>query len=62
MCGVWGTGDSRPVEMLIVFQGLKLYLLCAALKIHMSQQTREVLDEFNCFVYELRGEVEMKVS
>ncbi|KAI1901470.1 hypothetical protein AGOR_G00034770 [Albula goreensis] len=31
-----------------------------ALKIHVSEATRTVLEEFNCFQLELRGEVEMK--
>ncbi|KAJ7985581.1 hypothetical protein DPEC_G00353560 [Dallia pectoralis] len=31
-----------------------------ALKIHVSAATRDVLQEFNCFQLELRGEVEMK--
>ncbi|XP_056617912.1 atrial natriuretic peptide receptor 1 isoform X2 [Triplophysa dalaica] len=30
------------------------------LKIHMSSATRDVLEEFNCFQLELRGDVEMK--
>lgn len=35
------------------------YLL-AALKIHVSSATHDVLQEFNCFHLELRGDVEMK--
>uniref|UniRef100_A0A8C7J164 Guanylate cyclase n=1 Tax=Oncorhynchus kisutch TaxID=8019 RepID=A0A8C7J164_ONCKI len=31
-----------------------------ALKIHVSEATRTVLDDFNCFQLELRGDVEMK--
>nr|XP_023831481.1 atrial natriuretic peptide receptor 1-like [Salvelinus alpinus] len=31
-----------------------------ALKIHVSEATRVVLDDFNCFQLELRGDVEMK--
>ncbi|KAI1885977.1 hypothetical protein AGOR_G00209300 [Albula goreensis] len=31
-----------------------------ALKIHVSAATRDVLEEFNCFQLELRGDVEMK--
>ncbi|XP_064201685.1 atrial natriuretic peptide receptor 1-like [Anguilla rostrata] len=31
-----------------------------ALRIHVSEATRSVLEEFNCFQLELRGEVEMK--
>ncbi|XP_018620329.2 atrial natriuretic peptide receptor 1 isoform X1 [Scleropages formosus] len=31
-----------------------------ALKIHVSSATRDVLEEFNCFQLELRGDVEMK--
>jgi len=30
------------------------------LKIHVSSATRDVLQEFNCFQLELRGDVEMK--
>lgn len=33
----------------------------AALKIHVSSATKEVLDEFGYFDLELRGDVEMKV-
>lgn len=33
----------------------------AALKIHMSSATKEVLDEFGYFDLQLRGDVEMKV-
>lgn len=32
-----------------------------ALKIHISAATKEILDEFGCFLLELRGDVEMKV-
>lgn len=32
----------------------------SALKIHVSEATRAVLQEFNCFQLELRGDVEMK--
>lgn len=31
-----------------------------ALKIHVSAATRDVLQEFNCFQLELRGDVAMK--
>uniref|UniRef100_A0A8C6XGF7 Guanylate cyclase n=1 Tax=Naja naja TaxID=35670 RepID=A0A8C6XGF7_NAJNA len=31
-----------------------------ALKIHISAATKEILDEFGCFLLELRGDVEMK--
>lgn len=34
----------------------------AALKIHLSSATKEVLDEFGYFDLQLRGDVEMKVS
>lgn len=34
----------------------------AALKIHVSSATKEVLDEFGYFDLQLRGDVEMKVS
>ena len=34
----------------------------AALKIHVSPTTREVLELFNCFELEYRGEMEMKVT
>lgn len=33
----------------------------AALKIHVSSATKEVLDEFGYFDLQLRGDVEMKV-
>ena len=38
-----------------------LKLAVAALKIHVSPTTREVLELFNCFELEYRGEMEMKV-
>lgn len=38
-----------------------LSLLVSALKIHVSPQTKEVLDVFGNFETELRGDVEMKV-
>ncbi|KAM3848644.1 atrial natriuretic peptide receptor 2 isoform 2-T2 [Vipera latastei] len=31
-----------------------------ALKIHISAATKEILDEFGCFLLELRGDIEMK--
>lgn len=34
--------------------------LCAALKIHLSAATRDVLQDFNCFQLELRGEINIK--
>lgn len=34
--------------------------VCAALKIHVSAATRDVLLEFNCFQLELRGEIDVK--
>ena len=34
--------------------------VCAALKIHVSEATRQVLQEFSCFQLQLRGEIEMK--
>lgn len=34
--------------------------VCAALKIHVSAATRDVLQEFNCFQLELRGDIEVK--
>lgn len=42
---------------------VKLRLVCfAALKIHLSSATKEVLDEFGYFDLQLRGDVEMKVN
>lgn len=32
----------------------------AALKIHVSAATRDVLQEFNCFQLELRGDISVK--
>lgn len=37
-----------------------LSFLLAALKIHVSDTTKEILDKFGTFQLELRGEVEMK--
>ncbi len=34
----------------------------SALKIHVSSATKEVLDKFNTFELECRGEVDMKVN
>lgn len=34
--------------------------VCTALKIHVSAATRDVLQEFNCFQLELRGDIEVK--
>lgn len=39
-----------------------LPLFLPALKIHISAATKEILDEFGCFLLELRGDVEMKVG
>lgn len=35
-------------------------IFLAALKIHVSSATHDVLQEFNCFQLGLRGDVEMK--
>lgn len=35
---------------------------CTALKIHLSSETKAVLEEFGGFELELRGDVEMKVE
>ncbi|KAG9355285.1 hypothetical protein JZ751_000123 [Albula glossodonta] len=45
----------RPDQQLKLRSGIH-----SALKIHVSEATRTVLEEFNCFQLELRGEVEMK--
>lgn len=37
-----------------------LSVVLSALKIHVSEATRSVLQELNCFQLELRGDVEMK--
>ena len=39
---------------------MMLVFACAALKIHVSEATRQVLQEFSCFQLQLRGEIEMK--
>lgn len=39
---------------------LGLFVLYAALKIHVSEVTHQVLQEFSCFQLQLRGEIEMK--
>lgn len=46
-----------PQEMWVTAVLLVLY---AALKIHVSEVTRQVLEEFSCFQLQLRGEIEMK--
>lgn len=49
--------------MLLVLKNLSFHLsvsVCAALKIHVSAATRDVLQEFNCFQLELRGEIDVK--
>ena len=57
------------LELLCVTDSIKmLHLVCcaldafAALKIHVSSATKEVLDEFGYFDLQLRGDVEMKVG
>ena len=47
-----------------LFFGMRLHvhLSVAAEKIHVSPSTREVLELFNCFELEYRGEMEMKVN
>ena len=39
-----------------------IIFLILALKIHLSPQTKEILDTFRTFKVELRGPVEMKVG
>lgn len=34
--------------------------MCAALRIHVSDATRQILEKFGTFQLELRGEVELK--
>ena len=46
---------------MIPFPCAKFVRNVAALKIHVSPSTKEVLEKFNCFELECRGEVEMKV-
>uniref|UniRef100_A0A8C2GJR2 guanylate cyclase n=1 Tax=Cyprinus carpio TaxID=7962 RepID=A0A8C2GJR2_CYPCA len=60
----------RPDEQLKLRIGIHSGPVCAgvvglkmprfSLKIHVSSATRDVLQEFNCFQLELRGDVEMK--
>lgn len=52
-----------------IIEGIFLYyndylslIFILALKIHVSPQTKEVLDTFGTFELKLRGEVEMKVK
>ena len=54
MCCHGGVRDTSPVTAC----GCGVI---SALKIHVSPQTKEVLDTFGTFQTELRGEVEMKV-
>ena len=46
-----------------MYDGWKIFfeILLIALKIHISQATKEILDTFGTFQIELRGQVEMKV-
>ena len=41
---------------------LHVHFSVAAEKIHVSPSTREVLELFDCFELEYRGEMEMKVN
>ena len=50
--------------MICLYSSLTIYqmgLFVPALKIHVSSQSRGVLEPFGTFDLELRGEVEMKV-
>lgn len=49
--------------LVLLWLQMTTFLSCyhpSALKIHVSEATRVVLDDFNCFQLELRGDVEMK--
>ena len=52
---------SRTLPVTIIFL-LSLMLPFQALKIHISSETKKVLESFHCFDVQLRGSVEMKVS
>uniref|UniRef100_A0A672RPC3 Atrial natriuretic peptide receptor 1 n=1 Tax=Sinocyclocheilus grahami TaxID=75366 RepID=A0A672RPC3_SINGR len=51
--------EKRKAEALL-YQILPHWLFTESLKIHVSSATQDVLQEFNCFQLELRGDVEMK--
>lgn len=46
--------STRDIERLMSM------FMYTALKIHVSAATRDVLQEFNCFQLELRGDIEVK--
>lgn len=54
LLGPFGRGSWEAFTLLPPF--------LPALKIHISAATKEILDEFGCFLLELRGDVEMKVG
>ena len=39
-----------------------LIIIFSAMKIHISSSTKDILEQFDAFNIELRGEVEMKVG
>lgn len=44
----------------MTFAGFYFFVFRAALKIHVSDATKQILDQFGTFQMELRGEVELK--
>ncbi len=61
-------GEGNDIEFIIFGNKIKIFwkiimqIFVLALKIHVSPQTKEVLDTFGVFELKLRGEVEMKVG
>lgn len=60
MCCSWvQVFHSSQLEQDVLVTAVLLFV-SAALKIHVSEATRQVLQEFSCFQLQLRGEIEMK--
>ena len=53
--------DAHVVRVVLCRSSVVLLMCFAALKIHVSSATKEVLDEFGYFDLQLRGDIEMKV-
>lgn len=64
MCSLSISANRSPqFEALFIEKySLQFYSNGEALKIHVSQATKQALDPFQSFRLELRGEVEMKVK
>ena len=56
----WQRKTHKLLDIMMLFILFDVYLFIA-LKIHVSPFTKSVLDKFNTFILETRGETEMKV-